>query len=1244
MNRNGKMDLRHVYKKGAAGVYFDIDNDGFAERVGWVESGDGQLARDTNGNGYIDDITELFGDDMMPAYSKLRKLDANKDHKIDKQDPEYNNLLIWQDKNQNGISEADELQTLQQAKIEYLSLAEIEFNEYVEENFISSYSEVKFIDGQTVKMADVHFLNDNLNTWYKGAKSEVYGSEVEIDLEAIILPLSRGYGSLPSLHIAVSENPKLKELLQDLTDLKLKDFGYFAARLEYFLYEWAGVSHINPHSLDEGSYRNNIDARKVNFIEQFTGTKWAQLGVMENIIGVGAAAGAKRAWNEITSLLMGRVLVQGTLKAIFPKAIYDFKQDRMLLNSDMNEIMHNSKEYINEFNDKEILREFFIYLGNICAQHKEELKWDISRINQELSSLYGENLHIAKLGITKEHGTEIFTIKDQDIDQVDSFTFTNDASNPHQVHGSKFGDMIFGSDIEAEIDGGDGDDIIFAGKKSTIIKGGAGNDFLRGNDGSDEIIGGEGDDFLYGGDGDDKLYGGEGNDEMQGGAGADYIDGGAGTNTLSYYTSKEAVYVNLQTYEFKGGDAEGDKIFNITNISGSTFDDVLIGDDQANILNGEGGSDKLYGGKGDDKLFNTGSEGTVSYLYGEDGDDMLAGHERVEHMDGGDGIDTVYYNDPRNGDIGVKVDLVSGKGSGGAAQGDSYINIENIIGTESHDVLIGDGRDNILHGLAGYDVLIGGDGDDTLIGGEGFNYLIGGQGNDTFTITPHTFVDYILDFNITTDKIEFSLDFDAINMQIYKHKNHTLLEINKNNIIYLTDINPTDLKVSNFKDKASEVLLNYKELTDQDQSIRTSPDKDGINHILGNFLDNKIIGSEHNDRIYALNGNNEIYANTGDDIIFPGLGIDIIDGGEGIDRVNYFNSFASVIIDTINMKGKGGTAEGDEYKNIEIFIGSSFNDIFIMNNIHHMNYSTTYQGGTGDDLFILKDKPLSLIIIDDFEYANPNEKIDLSNIDFDILYINSSPSQATLLLNKNNENFAQDLEDNKTILLNNINYTKLKDSSFIVKEGTKIKRAICPNIPDNYNSNTIVEIIGSNYSEFIMPAENGFNGYYIFNDGKGSDIMYGSLQSKQNLFKITKNINDFDQIYNFRNEKKILYYFATKDNVATIDFKEENVANKKLILIDMIDLQDFSDITNFQDLNITNHASGSLLHLAANQTLYINGEPSNSILSNELYDRGVEITFHNGQITKFPSGLLCTVQSTYLGPENFIFYDSDLAI
>jgi hypothetical protein len=78
-------------------VYFDIDHDGFAERTGWVGGDDGLLARDLNGNGKIDDITELFGNAATPGFGVLATLDSNSDGKISATDSAFGTLRIWRD-------------------------------------------------------------------------------------------------------------------------------------------------------------------------------------------------------------------------------------------------------------------------------------------------------------------------------------------------------------------------------------------------------------------------------------------------------------------------------------------------------------------------------------------------------------------------------------------------------------------------------------------------------------------------------------------------------------------------------------------------------------------------------------------------------------------------------------------------------------------------------------------------------------------------------------------------------------------------------------------------------------------------------------------------------------------------------------------------------------------------------------------------------------------------------------------
>src|SRR4029077_18884047 len=80
-------------------------------------------------------------------------------------------------------------------------------------------------------------------------------------------------------------------------------------------------------------------------------------------------------------------------------------------------------------------------------------------------------------------------------------------------------------------------------------------------------------------------------------------------------------------------EATGDKLFNIENVFGSSFNDFLLGNAGANILHGEAGNDTLIGGEGAD---------TIS---GGDGNDILRGGLGNDSLNGGSGIDTAQFSD-----------------------------------------------------------------------------------------------------------------------------------------------------------------------------------------------------------------------------------------------------------------------------------------------------------------------------------------------------------------------------------------------------------------------------------------------------------------------------------------------------------------------------------------------------------------------------------------------------------------------
>ena len=134
-------------------------------------------------------------------------------------------------------------------------------------------------------------------------------------------------------------------------------------------------------------------------------------------------------------------------------------------------------------------------------------------------------------------------------------------------------------------------------------------------------------------------------------------------------------------------------------IFGGDGKDVLDGGADMDVLYGDDGNDYLYGSWGDDQLLG-GSDNDV--LYGEDGDDTLFGGSGNDALDGGDGEDTAHYG---NSNSGVTVNLLEGPGTGGTAEGDVLVNIENVMGSEQDDHLTGDQFANELHGGGGDDLL-----------------------------------------------------------------------------------------------------------------------------------------------------------------------------------------------------------------------------------------------------------------------------------------------------------------------------------------------------------------------------------------------------------------------------------------------------------------------------------------------------------------------------------------------------------
>ena len=244
------------------------------------------------------------------------------------------------------------------------------------------------------------------------------------------------------------------------------------------------------------------------------------------------------------------------------------------------------------------------------------------------------------------------------------------------------------------------------------------------------------------------------------------------------------------------GGSGSDTLNAIENLSGSTYDDSLTGNGNANrisgaqgndfldggadndTLDGGAGNDRLWGGTGADSL--VGGDGSDSYYVDLAGDSVTESNANPSSG----GIDLVYSSlaaytlgaNVENGRIlaagaanlsgngldnllyaGAGANVLNGAGGNdtlsylygassgvsvslavlvaqatGGSDSDTLAGIEHLIGSTRADTLTGDGLANCLEGGNGNDTLTGGAGNDTLLGGLGNDSLTGGVGADVF--------------------------------------------------------------------------------------------------------------------------------------------------------------------------------------------------------------------------------------------------------------------------------------------------------------------------------------------------------------------------------------------------------------------------------------------------------------------------------------------------------------------------------
>jgi hypothetical protein len=142
------------------GVQFDLNADGILDQVAWTTGDDGILAYDLDGSAAIENGSELLspffgGDSFTSSLAALSSLDSNSDGLIDASDTAFADLLVWQDQNNDGISDSGELSGLSDLGITSLSLNASASPSYIDGQAVLSESSFTYADGQAGTLMEV---------------------------------------------------------------------------------------------------------------------------------------------------------------------------------------------------------------------------------------------------------------------------------------------------------------------------------------------------------------------------------------------------------------------------------------------------------------------------------------------------------------------------------------------------------------------------------------------------------------------------------------------------------------------------------------------------------------------------------------------------------------------------------------------------------------------------------------------------------------------------------------------------------------------------------------------------------------------------------------------------------------------------------------------------------------------------------------------------------------------------------
>lgn len=324
-----------VGEKGS--VYWNHENGDLQHASGWVSKNDGVLAYDRNRNGEIDNNSELFGAQIgsdKNGFQALAELDSNNDRRIDFQDTAFNELRIMKGLPVKYSPFMPTLMSLQDAGIENIDL-NAAFKPEKRKGYMVQ-REAQFA-GQWMngKILEISLDYDRVNTRYDGKP---------VPLPNHFLPVLRGYGDILSLDVAMTKDPQLLKMVDELRatgttvdmpavnlgshqnlnwllttvtvagikNLLAEDFDV-ENRIQEILLRWARVDDIKPDSL--GEY---FDARKVRFVQKLMGARIGLCPKHDKRV----AKYLNMAWEDAYRGFAAELLGQTSIRLLYESPLY----------------------------------------------------------------------------------------------------------------------------------------------------------------------------------------------------------------------------------------------------------------------------------------------------------------------------------------------------------------------------------------------------------------------------------------------------------------------------------------------------------------------------------------------------------------------------------------------------------------------------------------------------------------------------------------------------------------------------------------------------------------------------------------------------------------------------------------------------------------------------------------------------------------------------------------------------------